>query len=50
MIKLTNNGNCVFPNDNNELISGNCNSNSDKYIYEMKRLIQNILKNHCQVK
>lgn len=38
MIKLDNGGDCLFPNESDKLISGNCNTILNSHIYEMKQL------------
>lgn len=53
MIKLDDTDNCLFPNDNDELISGDCSTFSNNQVYEMKKMtsgyLDQVLPNQLQV-
>jgi len=43
MIKLKDSNNCLFPNDNNVLVSGDCSTFSNNQVYEMKKMTSGYL-------
>ena len=43
MIKLKDSDNCLFPNDNDVLVSGDCSIFSNNHVYEMKKLTSGYL-------